>query len=296
MSAAASSHGERGALPPFSLPGGRPVGRLDSITSSDTSFRGCHKPRGSRFGIRVCGKCPGCQGMTRWRWTQRCKVEISKHPRNWFLTLTSASGSSVETFRDEFQKFIKRLRKAGAAEYRYFAVYEMGGKHGRLHMHAILHCSSPVGRRQIEDQWPLGFSKCKLVAEKHAHYVAKYVGKDNIGPRPLNSVGYGAVLADDRVTDLLAAVAAHFPAARIAQVRVANVGRVPKQCVRKMHQAFAEAKSNLPPAPRYRSLKESLTTGERDLLAPSEEVGSPLLGGSGPWDADGDYIGYYCND
>lgn len=64
----------------------------------------------------------------------------------------------------EVQKFWKRLRKAGF-RFRYFLVFERH-KSGAIHMHWVLHegdPNQPIGKRNLEAQWPHGFIGARLV-------------------------------------------------------------------------------------------------------------------------------------
>lgn len=98
---------------------------------------------------------------------------------------------AVSGFR-EVQLMLKRIRKNTGAPIRHLTVAEQH-KSGLPHWHMLIHeCGMPVGKRDIQAQWHLGFSVCKLVSEldaKAAYYVAKYLAK--AGSRVRSSLHYG---------------------------------------------------------------------------------------------------------
>ena len=53
-------------------------------------------------------------------------------------------------------------------------------KDGYPHIHLLVHeVFQPIPKREIERQWPYGFTKVKLVQDQAAaNYVAKYLAKD----------------------------------------------------------------------------------------------------------------------
>lgn len=173
---------------------------------------------------RKCGPCRRAK-MAYWALAavEQTRLAAEQGRRTWFGTLTlrpeavtaikdrafskwaqEQAGSSVappdwwddpqcdERFRmlrdelvHEVQLYWKRLRKAGH-RFKYFLVFERH-KSGEPHMHWLLHEEGePILKRQLSEQWPLGFAKVKLVrdyscqnrsAERVAWYVAKYLGK-----------------------------------------------------------------------------------------------------------------------
>lgn len=107
-----------------------------------------------------CGKCIGCLLKRSREWADRCMMEASYHEHNSFITLTyndehlpekreiinSLTGEISESpyrslQKEDFQKFMKRLRKAiHPLKIRYFACGEYGDfeNTGRPHYHAII--------------------------------------------------------------------------------------------------------------------------------------------------------------
>lgn len=88
-------------------------------------------------------------------------------------------------FLAETQRFWKRLRKKGH-EFKYFLVFERH-KSGLPHAHFLLHeMGKPITKRQLQDEWPFGFTNVSIVGgrsakaaapEKAAWYVVKYLSK-----------------------------------------------------------------------------------------------------------------------
>lgn len=175
-----------------------------------------------------CGKCPPCLRARAARWRHRATAETERSEgRTWFVTLTLApeahfqmmlrasvrleaqgvdfeSLSSAEQFAErhretsrELTLWLKRVRKASAIALRYCLVAE-AHKSGLPHYHALIHevDSKPLRSSIMREQWKLGFSKCKLVAEgeqaKTAAYVAKYLSKSAMA-RIRASIGYGTI-------------------------------------------------------------------------------------------------------
>lgn len=96
----------------------------------------------------------------------------------------------------ECRRYWARLRKSGH-RFKYLLVFERH-KSGLPHMHFLLHeHSGPIRKALLEQQWPWGFSKPKLVGsakrqippKQAAFYVAKYLSKDTQA-RQIASNGY----------------------------------------------------------------------------------------------------------
>lgn len=179
----------------------------------------CLSPRPIRGFMVACTRCAVCLRNKAWWWSQRAMAETIAAERTWFCTFTYRGEHEVGY--DEVQKAIKRLRKKH--DLRYLVTTEKGSKNGRLHYHALLHVSADVGRRDIEAQWPHGFSHLRLARSGHARYVAKYATKDGCS-RPRPSQGYG-VHAVERVIGgngpIVDAVLQTFPGAHLHILRSA---------------------------------------------------------------------------
>lgn len=88
-----------------------------------------------------CGQCIGCRLEKSRQWAVRCVHEMKQHEHNSFITLTFDDenldpGGSLQ--KEDFQKFMKRLRKNTGAKIRYFHCGEYGDRLSRPHHHAIL--------------------------------------------------------------------------------------------------------------------------------------------------------------
>ena len=66
----------------------------------------------------------------------RCMHEAQMHECNCFVTLTYEVAPRSLQYED-FQKFLKRLRKNSGKAVRYFACGEYGEEGGRPHFHAL---------------------------------------------------------------------------------------------------------------------------------------------------------------
>lgn len=129
---------------------------------------------------------------------------------------TSRAGAwpPIETFR-------RRLVGLVGETFPMLAVIERGAKNGRLHVHLAVGRFIP--REQIEAAWGCGFidvrkirvagegkrSRCRMAA----HYLAKYVAKDDQDDREFNdkrysvAKGFGVVSRSQRVGDKFAGLA-----------------------------------------------------------------------------------------
>jgi hypothetical protein len=121
----------------------------------------------------------------------RCVHEASLYEENCFVTLTYEKmphGESLD--KTEFQRFMKRLRKA-VGPVRFYHCGEYGDQGGRPHYHAllfgydfpdkVLH-SEKGGNKLYTSEllgklWPLGFSLIGAVTFESAAYVARYIMK-----------------------------------------------------------------------------------------------------------------------
>lgn len=156
-----------------------------------------------------CGKCIACR-LERSRQTAvRCVHEAQLHENNAFITLTYSDKylKSDKLIYDDFQKFMKRLRK-----YRYesfsgpletkeqydqikiscLVTGEYGDRSKRPHWHALLFNwdwpdKETVGQSDLGDKiftspllsqlWPMGRTESGSVTFRSASYVARYALK-----------------------------------------------------------------------------------------------------------------------
>lgn len=127
-------------------------------------------------------------------WAARARHEISEHTDNCFLTLTYDEESIPSQFiiKEDFQKFMKRLRSKTFKKIRYMVSYEYGTKKFRPHFHALLFGYSPKSQtflkntnsgyplftsEEISKLWPHGFHSIAEANEKTAYYIASYALK-----------------------------------------------------------------------------------------------------------------------
>ena len=154
-----------------------------------------------------CRKCDVCLKERSRLWARRACAEIKATDRTWFGTITlspqwherfaaQARLDSEKRRREVFEAMplneqllarhrvigrelmlaIKRLRKLH--KFRYLLVLEAHAS-GLPHYHMLVHeIAVPIRKAQLDDIWPFGFTKWRLVRdEKAAWYVAKYLGK-----------------------------------------------------------------------------------------------------------------------
>lgn len=154
-----------------------------------------------------CGQCIGCRLERSRQWAIRCVHEASLYKNNCFLTLTYSpenlpSDNSLHV--EDFQKFMKRLRKRFGRNIRYFHCGEYGENFGRPHYHAIIFNFdfkdkklAPIRQhedperhlyvsKELQKLWPFGFSTIGNVTFESAAYVARYVTKKVTGKAALH--------------------------------------------------------------------------------------------------------------
>lgn len=141
-----------------------------------------------------CGKCNECISKRALEWATRARHEISLHKENSFITLTYNEDNLPSDFiiKEDFQKFVKRLRKKTNKKIRYMVSYEYGSKKFRPHMHAIFFGYNPPNQQflkntpggnqlttstQIDKLWDYGYHSIGDANEKTAYYIASYALK-----------------------------------------------------------------------------------------------------------------------
>lgn len=178
-----------------------------------------------------CRKCPACLKARAALWRRRMVAETASANRTWFITLTvdparqsycrnlaraaiaeqglwfdnlapdDRFNQQCKPLIEEYQRFMKRLRKRSGASVRYCLVVERH-KSGDPHLHLLLHeVEGNVRWRDIDGCWTWGFHKSNLVqaedAQAAANYAAKYLTK-SAANRIRASRHYGTT-ADARV-------------------------------------------------------------------------------------------------
>lgn len=159
----------------------------------------------------ACGKCIGCRIDKSRQWAVRCVQEASLYSDNCFITLTfddkhlNDEGTLVKS---DFQKFMKRLRKAyngfsavqrddGKITYpiRFFHCGEYGSHSLRPHHHACIFNFDFIDKilwsirdgvklyrsASLEKLWPYGYCTIGNVTFESAAYVARYTTKKMYG-------------------------------------------------------------------------------------------------------------------
>lgn len=146
-----------------------------------------------------CGQCIGCRINRSQVWALRIMHETKMHERSCFVTLTYDDKNVPHDYGlhyEDFQKFMKRLRKEQKA--RFFMCGEYGEQYKRPHFHAclfgvgfddrVLHGRSGSGAelftsKRLERLWPFGFASVGELTLQSAQYVAGYVTKKVTGER-----------------------------------------------------------------------------------------------------------------
>lgn len=166
------------------------------------SFTGRDRAEGGAWIDLACGQCIGCRLERSRRWAVRLMHEAQLHEKNSFITLTYddahvPSNGSLQV--EDFQLFMKRLRKRSSGPIRFFHCGEYGETTGRPHYHACifgedfsddrqLYKTSPRGDRlynsaHLSHVWGLGHAVIGDLTFESAAYVARYVLKKITGDK-----------------------------------------------------------------------------------------------------------------
>lgn len=139
-----------------------------------------------------CGQCIGCRLERSRQWAMRCLHESSLYENNAFVTLTYDDANLPEGGSlnyDDFQKFMKRLRKRTKSKIRFYVGGEYGSENMRPHYHACLfgydfldkvfYKNTASGEKiytskLLESLWPYGLSSVGNVTFESAAYIARY--------------------------------------------------------------------------------------------------------------------------
>lgn len=112
-----------------------PINLKDPTYRHDEEFY--HRQVGESM-LVPCGHCEECQKDIALEWAYRCMDELKHHSQSCFITLTYAE-TDKSLHKEDFQKFLKRLRKAiYPILIRYMGCGEYGSKKGRPHFHSII--------------------------------------------------------------------------------------------------------------------------------------------------------------
>lgn len=164
-----------------------------------------------------CGQCIGCRLERSRQWAMRCLHEASLYDRNSFVTLTYDDsnlpvGGTLKY--DDFQKFMKRLRKRVKQPVRFYVGGEYGEQLMRPHYHACLfgydfgdkvyYRKTSSGEKiytskLLESLWPYGLSSIGDVTFQSAAYIARYCVQKVTGD--LAESHYRVITDDGEVVD-----------------------------------------------------------------------------------------------
>lgn len=147
--------------------------------------RWCFSPsrggRVKRYFLVPCGHCLSCLKTRQQQIAFRAEWE-ALDPSNvltLFVTLTYSDEflpKDNELSKDEFQRFIRRLKKytGDSVRVRYVACGEYGELYGRCHYHALLYFDKYIDYGIISKAWPFGIVDIANFLPARAGYVAKY--------------------------------------------------------------------------------------------------------------------------
>lgn len=149
---------------------------------------------GGRYLQIACGQCRGCRRVRAREWAIRLMHEQQTCQASAFLTLTYEHDYVPSLGYEDFQKFMKRLRRRYSdCRIRFFAVGEYGAELGRPHFHSLIFASALESDREavlfsdrkrhskdlfrsdeLSRLWPHGFGSIGDVTFQSAAYCARY--------------------------------------------------------------------------------------------------------------------------
>lgn len=146
-----------------------------------------------RWMIVPCGKCNLCCARRKSDLVFRIGETYRASSNCFFITLTYKTECLPEygtNGKTELQKFIKRMRKNFQLKkygFKYYAVIELGGDHGRIHHHLLLFNTPWKDVKEVEKAltptWNKGIVDVKPVTEGRIKYVAKYSFQNQFKPK-----------------------------------------------------------------------------------------------------------------
>lgn len=149
-----------------------------------------------------CGQCIGCRLEKSRRWAVRLMHEAQLHEASSFLTLTyddSKLPSDGSLKLEDFQLFMKRLRRGSSGPLRFFHCGEYGETTARPHYHVCLFGEDFAADRELyktssrgdklynsprlSEVWGLGHAVIGDLTFESAAYVARYCLKKVTGEK-----------------------------------------------------------------------------------------------------------------
>lgn len=134
-----------------------------------------------------CGRCPNCKRTRINQWVFRLQQEDKVSVSAYFVTLTYAQHNITLTdnkfmtlVKEDFQKFMKRLRRRDVGKIKYYACGEYGEQTMRPHYHAIIfnvHDVNNIARAWTKKGELIGLIDIGTVTEESIAYTAKYIDK-----------------------------------------------------------------------------------------------------------------------
>lgn len=159
------------------------------------------------FLVVPCGHCLACRSRRSAAWSNRLSVEDKHSVSSWFVTLTYADEAlpscyfgientpsicrglpqfdNVPTMpvllRDDFQKFMKRLRSKTDINLKYYLAAEYGGETYRPHAHCIFFLDKVIDRDHFAQllaySWSFGHVRIDVLSPSLIRYATNYITK-----------------------------------------------------------------------------------------------------------------------
>lgn len=202
-------------------------------------------------------------------WTLRCQLELQRHDRAGFATLTYDDDNVPDTLeKRDLQLFFKRLRKNAVRPIRYFACGEYGERNKRPHYHAVLFGLDERDRDLLHDSWGLGRTQTVNVTAAAIAYTAGYTAKKQ---------GFRKGLNVDEKIDVATGIIQKWQHPFLQMSRRPGIGAWARQHANSW-RLFAVMDGNKMPVPRYlhNAWKNQATPAELEALISQKSMFAAL--------------------
>lgn len=180
-------------------------GKSEDSYKIKIAFRRSDSWRGEKIEL-PCGQCIGCRLERSRQWAIRCVHEASLYDKNCFLTLTYNDENLPKDGSlklEDYQLFMKRLRKRFGQGIRFFHCGEYGEEQGRPHYHSLLFNHDFSDKKyfktengnavytsdELDGLWKKGHGIIGDVTFESAGYVARYALKKVTGEKAVSHYG-----------------------------------------------------------------------------------------------------------
>lgn len=140
-----------------------------------------------------CGKCVNCLKTKTNEKVYRLLTEAEHWKVQRFVTFTFDDDHlcDLDSAKHLIQNFHKILRKHDSQDFKFFVVPEYGDRTSRLHFHGLYFTNNLGFDALLQRFWNYGFISIGDVQPASVRYVCKYINKQEIKSRVMQSKGIG---------------------------------------------------------------------------------------------------------